>query len=70
MNHIEKGTVISNNANCYQGMVVLSVSKNGWIKGYFPSNVKAGFSIEQTTFSVRAHWIYQKNQPYKLIVTQ
>ena len=49
----------------YGGAVITSVSKNGWCKGYYPSNVVEG-NIEDAMFSARAHWLVGVNTEYTI----
>lgn len=54
-------------ANCpYAGFVVTKVSKNGWCRGYYPSNVKSG-DIKSAMASVRAHWLVGVDTNYTII---
>ena len=52
----------------YGGFVVTKVSKNGWCKGYYPSNVRNG-NVKAASTSVRAHWLLGVDTYYSLQVT-
>lgn len=53
----------------YAGFIVTKVSKNGWCRGYYPSNVKDG-DIKAASTAVRAHWLVGVNVEYNIIADE
>lgn len=66
--HIFRAGDIIENADCYNGFHIVKVSNNGWMKIYHPSNVRNN-DVTTAYTSVRAHWVLNKRQPYRLIVS-
>ena len=57
MVELKAGMVVEGGA--YNGFHILSVAKNGWCKGYYPSNVREG-NIDNATAKVRSSWMYNE----------
>lgn len=66
----QKGLIIQPNMTIpkgypYAGFVVTRVAKNGWCRGYYPSNVTSTCSVKEAMTSVQASWLTGL-KPYRL----